>query len=247
MARRKPRVVWLPPDRSNRLGIAPVNITTATQTGEGIIALAVGGPAGTTQTEVVAVVTDAAPDVVIAGGLGTLADVAQAAYRLRRIVGKIHAGMPQDPNQAAPQPTSCLLTCGFIVLRVNEEDQLPLQNPAQYDAMSFGNNPDPWIWRRTWHLINEPGVANSPPAALNNQFGFGLVSTSHAGSVSDGPHVDAKTARVIGPEQRLFLVATTTSLGDGEGQVEAIVTVLFDLRVLASMRSSQGNRRNASR
>lgn len=63
----------------------------------------------------------------------------------------------------------------------------------------------------------------------------------------EGPHVDAKTARIVGPDQRLFLVVTNTIQGGSAAGGVSSCEVITDLRVLASMRSSQGNRRNASR
>lgn len=244
--RRRPKVVWLPVDRLNRLGIAPAAISTSTQPGWGIAVTAVTGPLGNATTEVFPIVLDKTPELALTTGTQSLADVEQSSYRLRRIVGKIFASIRQDVNAVNPQPVHSLLTIGFIVLRINEEDSQPLQNAAQYDAQSYGNIADPWIWRRSWLLTNLDGFNNQPAADASKNF-FGVPSTnSGPGSQADGPHIDAKTARVIGPEERLFMVVTNMAI-DGVDQTSSIVTVLWDLRVLGSMRSSQGNRRNASR
>lgn len=244
MARRKPKVVWLPVDRLNRLGVAPAAVSTSTQNATGIIQINAFGPIGNTVSDVSAVVLDATPELALTAGVQSLADVASSSYRLRRVVGKIHATIAQDA-EVADTVASVLLTIGLIVLRINEEDSQPLQNAAQYDAQSFGNISDPWIWRRSWVLTNLLFQATLPSGDPGRLF-QGLASTDHYGSVADGPHVDAKTARVIGPEERLIMVASATAL-DGGVQVAADITILTDLRILASMRTSMGNRRNASR
>lgn len=247
MARRKPRVVWLPVDRLNRLG-EPAAVATSTASSIGIIQINATGPIGTPNTVIQPVVLDQTPELGLTAGVQSLADVTQSSYRLRRIVGKIWGCIQQDPTLGTPgdAPINVILTCGFIVLRVNEEDSQALQNAAQYDAQSYGNITDPWIWRRSWLLTNLIEQAQTPSGDPARQF-QGIQSSAFGGSVADGPHVDAKTARVIGPEERLHLVSTAVALDGNDPQLGSTVTILTDLRVLASMRSSSGNRRNASR
>lgn len=246
MARRKrPRVVWLPPDRGNRVGVAPANTTSSTTSALLIVQTEFQGQIGDVRSTVTPIVLDEAPEDGLLLGTQSLADVTQSGYRLRRIVGKIFGSQRQASNGGNPAPTIGVLTVGFIVLRVNEEDSQPLQNAAQYNAASYGNNTDPWIWRRSWVLQNQEAV---PDLASPAREFSGFRSTIDAGSVADGPHIDAKTARIIGPEERLFMVTTTTSLdGGAEPEIEAPVTIIADLRVLGSMRANVGNRRNASR
>lgn len=247
MRRKKPRVVWLPQDRDNRLGVAPLSASTGTDNAFGISQNQVSGPIGATVTEVFPVVGDAPSNLGFAGSpVESLADVTQSAYRLRRIVGKIFAFTRQDLNLAVDTlPQSQIVTAGFIVLRVNPVDGLPLQNAANYTAVSLDNNADPWIWRRSWVLTNV--TAFDGLASASGQLEFrGERSNILAGSALDGPHVDAKTARIISTEERLCLVITRMALG-GDAQGLMSSTVIWDLRVLGSMRSSQGNRRNASR
>lgn len=249
--RKRPRVVWLPADRLNRLGIAPAAVGTSTQQSIGIVSTVVTSPAGNTVTKVVPLVLDKVPELALTAGVQSLADITQSGYRLRRVVGKIWGSIRQDPQNGAGAivPKSCILTVGLIVLRINEEDSQPLQNAAQYDAAAYGNLSDPWIWRRSWCLINQPAMDNAAANSAARNFD-GLTSTSKGGSALDGPHVDAKTARIIGPEERLFMVITTSALPDTdvqEPEASEAVTVLWDLRILGSMRSNLGNRRNASR
>lgn len=240
--RKRPKVVWLPPDRFNRLGISVGNgATSGLQSAIGRAILNVPGGTGSAHTEVFPLVQDNQIDVSMLTS-GTLSDYEQSSYRLRRIVGKIFVDCVQD---AVPEfPTEFLVTAGIIVLRTRQDtgQQVPVNAVTEeYSTTMLQNIADPWIWRRSWMLGNIPreAAATAPLWAENN--------TNGAPSVLDGPHVDAKTARLIGPEERLFLVITSNPFG-GDPQVVSVAhRVTWDLRVLATMRSSSGNRRNASR
>lgn len=249
MRRKKPRVVWLPQDRNNRLGTAPVAASSGTSNSFLISQNQATGPIGNTVTEVFPVVGDSPSNLGFAGSaVESLADVTQSGYRLRRIVGKIFVLASQDANAVLDDvvPVTQMVTVGFIILRVNPVDGLPLQNAAFYDAVSLDNNADPWIWRRTWIVSDVDSFDALGAGAASRQIGRGERNNILAGSVMDGPHVDAKTARIVSVEERLVMVVTRTAL-DGNAQGLFTSTVIADLRILASMRSSQGNRRNASR
>ena len=239
--RRAPRVVWLPPDRFNGIGQSPgVGATSGQQNGVKRFLTSVPGGAGSSHTDVLPVVQDNQIDISLLTG-GTLADYEQSAYRLRRIVGKIFVGLDQVAQTG--QSTEVAVTAGLIVLRTHQVAGaiVPLNaTTEEYSTQMLQNWSDPWIWRRTWYLGNI-----LQEQALGG-FAFWNETNGTAGSALDGPHVDAKTARIVGPEERLFLVFTATSV-NGDPQVSAVLRYVWDLRVLASMRSSQGNRRNASR
>lgn len=242
--RRSPRVVWLPPDRFNRLGVAG-GATTGLQNGISRFFVDVlAGTDGTSATAVVPVVQDSQVDISQLTG-GSLADYAQSAYRLRRIVGKIFVAHNSQSN-AVGAPALQIITAGFIVLKVQQRAGVVVPSNAtlpEYSTQMLQNWSDPWIWRRTWVLGNNlkllaAGSALSARATDN---------VSGPGSIADGAHVDAKTARIVGADERLFLVVTNTIQGGATGGGLSSCEVITDLRVLASMRSSQGNRRNASR
>lgn len=241
MRRRRPRVVWLPPDRFNSIGSTPgVAATSGLQNGVKRLLTTVPSGAGSSHSEVVALVQDNQVDTNLLA-FGTLSDYEQSAYRLRRVVGKIFAGVAQGAQEGASTEIVC--TAGIIVLRVHQVAGVlvPLNaTTEEYSTQMLSNWADPWVWRRTWLLGNIPQetAAGTTFWSENNTNGYG--------SALDGPHVDAKTARVVGAEERLFLVLTMTSV-NGDPQVSTQVDWVWDLRVLASMRSSQGNRRNASR
>lgn len=241
--RRRPRVVWIPPDRFHRVGTGGLPIDNVSQTGLGSDFITVPSGAGTSSTQIWAVNGDEQlPGVE--GLENSLSDITSSAYRLRRVVGKIFCSITQNTEPPGGGASgSVIVTAGLIVLRVGA-DGLEI-NPIgeDYSPSRYSGWGDPWIWRRSWILSNFVVALTQDTGAA-----FPEVNTNFP-SALDGPHVDAKTARIIGPEERLFLVVTGTSLGgpsQGGGQPN-VVRVTWDLRSLVTMRSSQGNRRNASR
>ena len=239
--RRAPRVVWLPPDRFNVLGSTPSSgATVGTQSGIKEAFLSTPGGVGSGHTILLPVVQDNQQDTNLLV-TGSLADYEQSSYRIRRIVGKIFCGLHQIAQEG--QSAEVIVTAGLIVLRVHTVAGVVVPINAvteEYSTQMLQNWADPWIWRRSWIL------GNIPQEQALGGFPFYPETNTTAGSALDGPHVDAKTARIVGPEERLFLVVSGISTG-GDPQVNSQTDIRWDLRVLASMRSNQGNRRNASR
>lgn len=244
MRRRKPKVVWLPSDLNNRLNIAPAAATLDRQSNT-ILAIFTGNPLGADPVaEEIPIVKDfsgAGPSQV-AGQDRSLADIEESGYRLRRIVGKL-VFLVQQVAEDAEAASIVQVTAGFIVRRVREgisTASLAAGGGPEINPAALGNVMDPWIWRRSWLLGNQlgldPNVTVLPGS--NAQYGGGNL---------DGPHVDAKTARIVGPEERLFLSVTVEGLNGQAQGAPAAVLMAGDLRVLASMRTNVGNRRNASR
>jgi len=237
---RRPKVVWLPSDLEDTVGGDPV--TTAEEPSQKLIALQLGGFVAPVAPVVITtpIVLDKPVGAIAAQG-ETLSDFEGSAYRLRRVVGKCFI---QTPDEAADpgQPSQFFVAAGLIVLRVDEAG-LPLKGAtdAQYSTVSLENVRDPWIWRRSWSLQIQQ--ANDGTVPVDRPF---PASNARYGSVLDGPHLDAKTARVISDEERLFFVLSGFAL-NGDPQLQTTLLCLLDLRVLASMRSQSGNRRNASR
>lgn len=241
---RRPKVVWLPMDRNNRLGVAG-GATLGTDSAMFQINVGAGsGLIGATNTVVIPVVGDAPQLLALAGSPAgpSLSDYEGSAYRLRRIVGKLFVSIDNTALDATAAST-VVITCGFIVLRVDDLGVPINVTTDAYAPAALDGIRDPWIWRRSWVLTNLVQFATIAGA------GFQPFPTTNAdyGSVADGPHVDAKTARVIADEERLFFVAQATNRDGTGGQGQNLIIITGDLRVLASMRSSQGNRRNASR
>lgn len=231
---RRPTVVWLP------ISTEGSAIVSSASTLIGAGSVAVTGPAGTIVTQTTPVTIDF-PAAAFANP--SLSDTEGSAYRLRRIVGKLWCGV--EAVEFTNEPPAIVFYAGFIVLRV-DQNGAPLggANSNNYNPGLLDSESDPWIWRRSWLLGNR--ITAAP--VLTNFPGFNTAPGGNweYGSVSDGPHIDAKTARVISDEERLFLVTSATALGGNQGEALAY-SWLADLRVLASMRKMSGNRRNASR
>lgn len=232
--RTKPRVVWLPATNNN-------SVSPDSRSGIGTFILSTGVDASNRNQAEVPILIDGNPSVLTAA---TLDDVENNGYRLRRIVGKIFCFQQQV---AGNNPAAVIVTAGLIVRRVSPTTGFSLAfldgTGKQIDTQDLDNWGDPWIWRRSWVLAN----ALSTDGGDSTIADVGPFSNMEYGSVADGPHVDAKTARIVGPEERLFLDVTVGVLeGLTAGGVND-VKVVFDLRCLASMRTGAGNRRNASR
>lgn len=230
--RTKPRVTWLPHTDTANI-IRPLDNRALNVIN---FQLDIGGGIGDTVTGVVPVVIDDKQDPLAAGT--TLSDIENSGYRLRRIVGKCFAGVQQLNNGG---PGAVFIGAGFIVLRVDEAGSLPLAaNLDQYNIFDTRNDDFPWIWKREWILSN--GSAGTGASTLDYPF-----TNAEYGSVADGPHIDQKTARVISDDERLFFVASGFGLVTTGPQDTTGVRFLVSARVLASMRTTLGNRRNASR
>lgn len=242
MRKRRAPVVWLPADINNRLNSAPVPATNGRDSAT-IIKAFTANPLGAVQlAEEIPIVRDFTKINAVIDE--SLADLEDSGYRLRRIVGKLFFLMNQDPAAVDGDATSIKVTAGFIIRRMNPDgtSQAALNaNGQDISPTNLDNITDPWIWRRSWIFSNR---------VTNNQFTndiFPGTNVDGYGSALDGPHVDAKTARTVGPEERLFLSVSSEGLnGNAQGQ-PALFLMFGDLRVLASMRTTVGNRRNASR
>lgn len=236
--RKRPNVAWLPV-------IGSVN--GADQVVAPILPLAFSMPIkgdGSIATYLTALTLDTPPEQALAANqVQTLADFEQSAYRLRRLVGKIHLVRDQNNDGQNATPNAALVTAGFIVLRVNEETGNPLQTDDQYNPLNEDNIRDPWIWRRSWCLGNNFGTQLNAVSAAGAVAWFPATNVYY-GSMIDGPHFDTKVGRVIMPEERLFLVIGTQALENAA--FDGLVTGVIDYRILASMRKAT-NRRNASR
>lgn len=169
-------------------------------------------------------------------------------YRLRRIVGDLFIAAVSEPTvQGDLTVPGILCQCGLIVRRVDSDGQ-PAVSGQDQDVGAIQNNSDPWIWRRNWILGVEGaaiGGTDTTAIALQN------FPSNNADYGQSRTQVDQKTARVVGPEERLFFDLTVWSLPfNNTASVwnkNARIYCVFDYRVLASLKLNAGNRRNASR
>lgn len=243
MRRRKTKVVWLPVDLSNRLGTAPAT-GTLDNTSSTIIKTFTGNPLGDLPAaEEIPVLKDFTESDNIASASTSLADIEQSGYRLRRIVGKLVFAVQQVADADPDAVSICHITAGFIIRRVNHQG-ISVNSIAGQQGISPANVQnimDPWIWRRSWVLCNN--LIQTDP----NVQAFQQSNIRYGAGNMDGPHVDAKTARIVGPEERLFLSVVSEGVNGNAQGAPANIILLGDIRVLGSMRSNAGNRRNASR
>lgn len=198
----------------------------------------------------------ASPGDITTRGLN---DLIEWGYRLRRIVGQISVQCStavNDQTAVPPELAGLRVTAGIIVRRINNLDpSRSLQELAgDINTQDQENVRDPWIWRRSWPILNgQVGlVAGSDPtgvsAEADNILSESIYSPYEAGDMRSGPHVDAKTNRIIGPEERVFLdVSFRIPHTDIGTPTDWECSVFFDYRGFAQLRSNQGNRRNASR
>lgn len=232
--RNKPRVVWLPPDTTFAIGNDnPRSGITRT------IIDADSGP-GRTTGEITLVADKDLNSTVPAS---SLSDVENSGYRIRRIVGKCWIFCDQVQDAV---PAAWVVTAGIIVRRVDQRGiSLAVLAPElvadqEFSPQDAGNWSDPWIWRRSWVFGNFQSTTRGTFPGLS-------TDNTIQSSVMDGPHIDAKTARLVGPEERLCLDVSVTPVIPGAPGILTGFNVLTDIRVLGSMRTSTGNRRNASR
>lgn len=247
---RRPKVVWLPIDTTNRLreaGAAAVGAASAGWQIGMVVSPTTPSLGGGGQT-LLPVVKDEPQNIT--GAAETLSDLEGSAYRLRRIVGKIFVQPTQQTTLGnVNNATSWMFTAGFMILRV-DDNGAPLAGAAfPYDPQSLNSTRDPWIWRRSWCLSDQAQI-NSLNTAIPDTKQLIFPSSNingYGGGVLDGPHIDAKTARVVSDEERLFLILGAVALdGNSQGD-DSVINCFGEVRVLASMRSQSGNRRNASR
>lgn len=134
-----------------------------------------------------------------------------------------------------------------MVLRVSSVTGLPLSGVSDksYNPLSRDAVRDPWIWRRVWMLSNG---SQDTSDVIEEAFGQGPQTTAEYGSIQDGGHIDAKTARVIGPEERLCFCVGTKALPMLRigFDIPSLIVGYADWRILASPRRAS-NRKNASR
>lgn len=244
----KPRVVWLPPTNTFSVDVA----TQRSCWNFASVSFSDGDAGDSGLIEVPLVSDGIASDPLQPGS--SLADIESSGYRLRRIVGKLYVFIAQ--NNTVGQSVIGV-TAGLIIRRTdpNTGGSLAVASGGfGADPADIDNSMDPWIWRRSWLLNNGPTFTGSnvaltaEDAMVIQRIGPGQnFGRDYAAAFADGPSIDQKTARIVGPEERLFLdIDATTILGVGAPHTTSLV-IIYEMRVLASMRQNIGNRRNASR
>lgn len=261
--RRKPRVQWLPNTGTDLIGVArgtnPADCSAAIE-----INILTDGTGSVVETPMV---LDGNPQEAEAGAaLATIQKTglnqnAEWGYRLRRIVGKQACAVALVDSNQPNAFSGVWVKAGIIVRRIDPETGLSLAlstgTTSSLDPTLLGNVSDPWIWQRSFFLSVDP-TGNVQPAPGGQSASMTAIlagfptSTFDCGGTKDGPAIDIKTARRLGPEERLFhnLSIQGLPLSQSSGGVVANTLQLYyliDYRVLGTISSAAGNKRNASR
>lgn len=251
--RRRQRVVWLPTWGSVANQDQPRNAGTS-----GALAL-VAGTNNSVEGVQLPITYDLPTQSELAAGTApSLADFTLNSYKLKRFVGKLHLCCSEsfrtDGNDDFDHQ-GVFVTASLIVRRVDSAGQaLANANFDDVDNANVDNITDPFIWRRSWVLAAQPSTfgANAVDGLTyeENTLSAWPKTNAEYGSALDGPHIDTKGARIVGPEERLFFEITARPFNFGTPVVGITYTFtvlyVFDYRLLAvPMRST--NRRNASR
>lgn len=251
--RSKPRVVWLP--TTNTFSV-DAGATSGWNLASVPFSIGASGDAGVIEVPIVMDGNTSDP----LDPTSSLADIESSGYRLRRIVGKLYCFVAQGITVS--QEIICGISAGFIIRRVDGSTGGSLAVAASaatnfdlIDPAKIDNTMDPWIWRRDWLLSCGPsfvGEEADPPtigtdSLIAGRGGGANFGKFYPGGNAEGPHVDQKTARIVGPEERLFLDVSATTIIGLNASANSSLVIIYNFRVLASMRSNIGNRRNASR
>lgn len=182
-------------------------------------------------------------------------------YFIRRVVGKFfaeHSGTRAISNDPSV-PHAALIGFGIFIARANDADagggaNTPIgsasaaERAESYNPLGEDCIREPWLFRRTWILGNaafarqrvEVGVSDfvfSPFTVPGVTF---PSNTADYGSIQDGPHVDAKTARRVRQDERLFLAISTMSWPVGTvTDAASVVNGYFDFRILGALRKAR--------
>lgn len=160
-----------------------------------------------------------------------LSDFIGNEYVLKRVVGKLFASY-NTQNAAG----FALLGVGLFIARSDATaPQLPVgagtatERKLNYGVLNNQNIREPWLFRRVWQLTN---------AGIASQTLLGPASTSGHGSVMDGPHIDAKSARRVRKDERLFVCVQAGNPGAAVGAAGSI-DGFMDYRVLGALRKAK--------
>lgn len=191
----------------------------------------------------------------------TLGQILGNEYFLKRIVGRCWVSVRQlaDDPPVVINPKTFLIGAGMFVARANDsasgggENQPVGSASAQerldnYSTLSLDTVREPWFWERKWVLNTgqgpQPQIASTSPIHFGNQFDTPTSNIMLTGM--NGAHFDAKTARRIRQDERIWLSLSVRTI-DNEFDPPAApnvaanngVAVLFDYRVLGALRRAR--------
>lgn len=194
-----------------------------------------------------------APNDTPATGADHLDDFIASEYFIKRIVGRFQFCMDAISDQTNPAATACVVAAGFFIARADESTptfpigcSTPGDAKANYGPLNLANTREPWIWRRTW-VCSPPIINNSTGALTWNTNVGGATGNSFPpnnchGSVAEGSIIDARTARRVGNDERLYF-AVQTMVGEAIGvvtnQTQVFPQGYLDVRILGALRRAR--------
>lgn len=192
----------------------------------------------------------------------TLSDLVGNEYLLKRIVGKVwvqpfwRIPLTEDfASEYDDQINAVVVAAGFFIARA-ADGAAGVNSPiggagvwrTDYNPLSRNQCREPWIWRRSWllgnparRMYNQGQLASPTGAPLNlNVFDNAPANNSEFGSVLDGPHIDSKSKRRVGADDRLWFAMAATSFPPSTTQATGVnITGTFDVRVFGALRKAQ--------
>lgn len=248
-SKRRPKYTWLPTLGSVRSSEQPV----ANNSGIRFTLNTTGSVDPVTVIFPLTFDTPGDPDDVDPAAGGVLVNMVGHEYFLRRIVGKCLIAIQAStaPANDPSRTPGVIVTAGFFVARANDPDSgggptTPIGSASQqevidnYDSLSRETIRAPWIWRRAWILGNKARELASTTVQdfATNAANMFPPTTAHYGSVADGPHIDAKTARRVAQDERLFFTATAAQFPETPTNQGAAVLGYLDYRLLGQLRKA---------
>lgn len=208
---------------------------------------------------VIACLPDAPPEN-FDGSTTNLSNAITSEYILRRIVGKLvitysQSNQPYYLDSVAPQPEAAIVTAGFFVARCSDVSQtdpeaypigftngVNIPDYNNYSPQARDTQREPWIWRRTWLLGNNRDTYLIDGVRSGGTAGYERFPSNNelCGSVLDGPHIDAKTVRRVGQDERLWFAISTQCLsGHGTATADGQIVYMLDVRYLGALRRAR--------
>lgn len=181
-------------------------------------------------------------------------------YFLKRIVGRFTCSCSSYVYSDTPQATQVILGAGFFIARADHPSAggaltagpiasgTAAERKENYGPLHLETTREPWIWRRTWTM--SPGVLSAAVSGVRvwnqsstNQGPSGNFPYNNLnGSVAEGSHIDARTARRVGQDDRLFFAVqqqVVTYCGTAGSAVYNFDDATLDVRILGALRRAR--------
>jgi len=248
--RRRFKGTWLP-------NLGSIDNDTAESAGRilGLTVPAGGGPVA----GIVPLLFDSPTEPALFPNDTNLGDFVGNEYVIRRIVGKCFVEFFDAYIGGEPEgfTTAVEVTAGLFVARAGDDNDgsgqdLPIGGLASiignYRPDGLNTIREPWIWRRQW-ILGNPGLqlhgihtADSVTPETVSAWQWPSSNVKY-GSVLDGPHVDAKTRRRIGNDERLWWVVEARNYPFGRVTTDsaAVVRAKLDYRVFGALRRARNS------